>query len=138
MGFFDKIKEIFKKSEAKPKKSKDLPGYISIFSMERKFEEEDLIGAAKDLKLLLEAYGRRKRKNHRYKGREFIYFVLGSKHKDLKNTGYTHWQHLDQYIKLNTSKVYPYHKNNIRNAMTFFEKEVRGLSEIKIPVDLNN
>jgi hypothetical protein len=134
MAFIDKIKGFFKKSGSKSSKAKETPNYISIMSMETKFENDDLIGAAKDLKSLLEAYGRRKRKNHRYKGREFIYFVLSNKHKDLKNIGYTHWQHLDQYIKLNTTKVYPYHKKNIRNAMSFFEKEVKGLSEIKIPV----
>jgi len=100
--------------------------------MEKKFEDEDYIGAAKELKSLLEAFGRRKRKNHRYKGREFIYFILSNKHKDLKNTGYDHWQNLNHFIKLNHTKVYPFHKNNLRKAMTFFEKEIKGLSDIKI------
>ena len=128
MTFFNKIKNLFKKSN----RVKETPDYISVTSMNMKFEKEDLMGAAKDLKNLLEAYGRRKRKNHRYKGREFIYFILSNKHKDLKNTGYTHWQNLNQFIKLNHTTVYPYHKENLRKAITFFEKEIKGLSEIKL------
>ncbi|MDT8336349.1 MAG: hypothetical protein RQ856_00825 [Candidatus Izemoplasmatales bacterium] len=130
MTFINKIKEFFNKP--KSTKNDEIPNYVSLTSMEMKYEKEDYLGAAKDLKLLLEAYGRRKRKNHRYKGREFIHFILSNKHKDLKTTGYTHWQNLNQFIKLNHTTVYPYHKNNLRNAMSFFKKEIKGLSEIKI------
>jgi hypothetical protein len=130
MSFFDKIKDIFKSK----KEDKEPLNVISLMSMETKFENEDLTGAAKDLKNLLEAYGRRKRKNHRLKGREFIYFILSHKHKELKNVGYTHWQNINDYIKLNHTKIYPYHKENIRKAMTFFEKEIKGLRDIKIIV----
>lgn len=133
MAFLDKVKSfaksIFKKNEG----VSNIPDMISIGSMEAKYNIEDYMGAAKDLKLLLERYGRRKRKNHRYKGREFIYFILSNKHKDLKNTGYMHWENLDKFMKLNQTKVYPYHKKNLRNAMSFFEKEIKSLSEIKIP-----
>ncbi len=100
--------------------------------MEAKFEEEDLVEAAKDLKNLLEAYGFRKKKNHRYKGRTFIHFILSNKHKDLKNTGYKHWQNLNQIIILNQTKVYPYHKQNLRKAMDFFKKEIKSISQIDI------
>ena len=131
MTFIDKIKNFFK-GKPKSDRIKETPNHISILTMEKKFEDEDYIGAAKELKSLLEAFGRRKRKNHRYKGREFIYFILSNKHKDLKNTGYDHWQNLNHFIKLNHTKVYPFHKNNLRKAMTFFEKEIKGLSDIKI------
>ncbi|MBN2504235.1 MAG: hypothetical protein JXB20_02705 [Bacilli bacterium] len=133
MGFLDKIKNVFKKSN-KPGTSPEIPNIISVNVMEMKFENGDYNGAARDLKTLLEAYGRRKSKNHKYKGRTFIHFILSHKHKDLKNTGYTHWQNLTEFIRLNQEKVYPYHKNNLRNAMTFFEKEIKGLYDIKIPV----
>lgn len=105
---------------------------ISVSSMEAKYDEEDYMGAAKELILLLEQYGRRKNKNHRNKGRDFAHFILGSKHKDLKNIGYTHWQNLNKFIELNQVKVYPYHKTNLRNAMDFFKKQIKGLNEIKI------
>jgi len=132
MGFIEKVKEKSKSLFAKKETERIDLDVTSIPSMEKKFQNEDYMGAAKDLKNLLEVYGRRKRKNHRYKGREFIYFLLSHKHKDLKTTGYTHWKNLDQFIILNQTKVYPYHKNNLRNAMDFFEKEIKGLHEIKI------
>ena len=100
--------------------------------MEKKYELEDLVGSAKDLKSLLEINGRRKKQNHRYKGREFISFILSNKHKDLKNKGYTHWQNINQIIQLNHTKVYPYHKGNLRNAMDFFEKEIKGIYAIDV------
>jgi len=133
MGFMSKLKDFFTRKESKSEKVKEAPNYISIPSMELKYENEDYIGAARELKSLLEVYGRRKRKNHRYKGRVFISFILSNKHQDLKTIGYTHWENLVDFIKLNHTKVYPYHKNNLRNAMTFFEKEVKGLYDIKIP-----
>ncbi|MGD9964417.1 MAG: hypothetical protein AB7E16_02875 [Candidatus Izemoplasmatales bacterium] len=128
MKFLDKIKDFFSKKEQEDTKV----DIISLVSMEEKYQAEDYMGAAKDLKAILERYGRRKRKNHRYKGREFIYFILSNKHKDLKNTGYIHWENLNNFFKLNKTKVYPYHKQNLRNAMDFFEKEIKGLREIKI------
>jgi len=133
MSFINKIKEFFLGLKATKTQKSETPNYISINSMEMKYDNGDFMEAAKELKSLLEIYGRRKRKNHRYKGREFIYFILSNKHKDLKTIGYTHWQNLTQFIKLNQVKVYPYHQKNLREAMTFFEKEIKGLSEIKIP-----
>jgi len=128
MSFLEKLKSFFKVE----KKEAEQVDVISIQSMEAKYENEAYMDAAKDLKALLERYGRRKRKNHRYKGREFIYFILSHKHKDLKNIGYSHWQNLNRFMKMNKSKVYPYHKKNLRQAMDFFEKEIKGLNEIKI------
>ena len=132
MSFIEKIKDFSKSIFKKKEVNKDELNFISVESMEVKYENEDYMGAAKDLKLLLERYGRRKRKNHRYKGREFIYFILSNKHKDLKNIGYMHWDNLDKFFKLNQNKVYPYHKKNLRKAIDFFEKEIKSLKEIKI------
>lgn len=134
MELFKKIKNYFSGLKSSNKKSNEALNFISIESMEAKYTNGDLMGAAKDLKSLLEAYGKRKSKNHHYKGRVFISFLLSNKHQDLKNTGYNHWENLTEYIRLNHSKVYPYHQKNIREAMTFFEKEIKGLAEIKIPV----
>lgn len=134
MTIIEKIKGWFKNNKTDAPKTNEAQNFISIVSMDTKFKSEDYMGAAKDLKSLLEAYGRRKRKNHRYKGREFIHFILSSKHKDLKNIGYTHWQNLNQFMKLNQVKVYPYHQNNLKEAIAFFQKEIKGLAEIKIPV----
>lgn len=108
---------------------------VSVTSMEAKFEADDLVGASKDLKHLLEYYGRSKKHNHRYKGRSFIYFILSNKHKNLKNAGYIHWQNINQIIQLNHSKVYPYHKKNLRNAMDFYEKEVKSINNMNISID---
>lgn len=129
MSFIESLKNIFKRNEFAPSlKDSNL---ISLESMEKHYEEEEYMEAAQELKILLERYGKRKRKNHRYKGREFIYFVLSNKHKNLKNAGYMHWKNLNKFMQLNKDKVYPYHKNNLRNAMDFFEKEVKSLREIK-------
>ena len=81
MAFLDTIKGWFAK-KPKDQNNKDSDFYrVSVSTMEKKYEEEDLVGAAKDLKILLEKYGKGKKKNHRYKGREFIYFILSNKHK---------------------------------------------------------
>ena len=128
MKLVERVKSFFERN----KEEKEKVNYISLVSMEEKFQKEDYMGAANELKTLLEKYGRRKSKNHRYKGREFIYFILSNKHKDLKNTGYTHWENINDFIKLNQTKVYPYHVTNLRNAMDFFEKEVKSLRDIKI------
>lgn len=108
---------------------------VSVYSMEKKFEDENLVEAAKDLKLLLEYYAHKKKKNHRYKGRNFIYFILSNKHKNLKNSGYVHWQNINSIIQLNHKKVYPYHQTNLRNAMDFFKKEVKSINTLRINVD---
>ena len=135
MALLSKIKELTK---SKPKKNKEVDidtNRVSVVTMEAKFESEDLVGAARDLKSLLEIYGTRKKKNHRYKGREFIHFLLSSKHKDLKSTGYKHWQNINQIIVLNHKTVYPFHKQNLRDAMTFFEKEIKGINTIDVYVE---
>lgn len=105
---------------------------ISVDTMEAKYEADDLVGASKDLKHLLEYYGQRKKSNHRYKGRNFIHFILSNKHKNLKNTGYEHWQNINQIIQLNHKKVYPYHKSNLRKAMDFFKSEVKTINSTVI------
>jgi hypothetical protein len=130
MAFFDSIKNWFQKDPDKKKDVELEPNRVSIFTMETKYDSDDLVGAAKDLKVLLELYGASKKQNHRYKGREFIYFILSSKHKDLKTIGYTHWKNINQIITLNHKKAYPYHKINLRNAMDFFKKEIRSLNNI--------
>ncbi len=133
MALLEKIKGLFKPNPKKAIRKEDkVLSKVSVSSMEKKFENEDLVGAAKDLKILLEYFGDQKKANHRYKGREFISFILSNKHKDLKNTGYMHWQNLNKIIQLNQKKVYPYHKNNLRNAMTFFEEEIRGIHSFNI------
>jgi len=135
MAFLSTIKNLFKKQEPKPvkeKRDKKEVNRVSVLTMEKKYETEDLVSAAKELKILLEFFGQRKKQNHKYKGREFISFILSNKHKDLKNTGYMHWQNLNQVIQLNQAKVYPYHKNNLRNAMTFFETEIKGIYSFDI------
>jgi hypothetical protein len=129
MSFIESLKNLFKRNEAS-ESLKD-SNLVSLESMEKHYEEEAYMEAAQELKILLERYGKRKRKNHRYKGREFIYFILSNKHKNLKNAGYMHWKNLHKFMQLNKEKVYPYHKNNLRNAMDFFEKEVKSLREIK-------
>ena len=132
MAFTSKIKEWFKKKTTRTVDINEESHRVSVSIMEKRFEVEDLVGTAKDLKNLLEIYGRSKKKTHRYKGREFIYFILSNKHKDLKNIGYKHWQNLNQIIQLNHTKVYPYHKKNLRNTMSFFEKEIKGISAIDL------
>jgi len=132
MAFLENLKNLFAKKEPEPKKEKKEIIKVSLISMEKKFENEDLVGAARDLKILLEYFGEQKKQNHRYKGREFISFILSNKHKDLKNIGYTHWQNINQIIQLNQKKVYPYHKNNLRSAITFFETEIKGINNFNI------
>lgn len=134
MTFFEKLKGLFQSKEPKAKKTTEKASEkterITVITMEKKYEEDDLVGAAKDLKALLEYYGTRKKKNHRYKGREFIHFLLSNKHKDLKNIGYEHWQNINRIIQQNQDKVYPYHKNNLRKAMDFYESEIRDLKNM--------
>jgi len=135
MALLDTIKGWFSKGPKDATKKGIDERRVSVSTMEHKFEEEDLVGAAKDLKTLLEAYGEGKKKNHRNKGREFIYFILSNKHKDLKSTGYLHWKNVMQIINLNQKKVYPYHKNNLRNAIDFFRKEVKSINGFDLYLD---
>ena len=129
MALFDNIKKLFQK---KPSKVVDTTVFhiISLEEIKKKYEADDVNGAAKDLKMLLERYGKRKNRNHKFKGREFVDFVLGSKHKDLKNVGYTHWQNIGQIIEANHSKVYPYYKQKLKDAIDFYSKEIRDLNTI--------
>ena len=77
---------------------------VNVTLMEKKFEADDLVGSAIILKHLLEIFGEQKKQNHRLKGREFIQFILSSKHKDLKAIGYTHWENINKIIHLNKYK----------------------------------
>jgi hypothetical protein len=132
MPILEKIKDFSKSLFTSNNQQNEDYDIISVDSIQRKYEEEDYQGAARDLKTLLETYGRRKRKNHRYKGREFIYFILSNKHKDLKNTGYNHWENLNHFFKSTQNKVYPYHQKNLKKAIDFFTGEIKGLYEIKL------
>lgn len=135
MALLDTIKGWFSKGPKDGSKKEIDERRVSVSTMEHKFEEDDLVGAAKDLKTLLETYGEGKKKNHRNKGREFIYFILSNKHKDLKSTGYLHWKNVMQIINLNQKKVYPYHKNNLRNAIDFFRTEVKSINGFDLYLD---
>ena len=104
---------------------------VSFPIIEHAYDAGDYVEAAIMMKVLMEYYGERKRKNHKQKGREFVYFILGSKHKDLKNVGYTHWVNMNKIIKSKKTAVYPYHKQNLRNAIDFFKKEMRSLNTLK-------
>ena len=134
MSIFDKLKQ---RAENKKDERKNLAlesAICSVISMEAKYDNDDLVGAAKDLKHLLEYYGTRKKQNHRYKGRAFIHFVLSNKHKDLKNTGYMHWENINRIIQLNQTKVYPYNKENLKKAIDFFKQEVKSINSYSIKV----
>jgi hypothetical protein len=133
-NIFDSFKKVFKGKDKKEKKEQDGTHRINVSIMEKRYEEDDLVEAAYILQNLLEIYGTQKRKNHRLKGREFIHFILSSKHKDLKNVGYTHWQNINKIIHLNQEKPYPYHKQNLRKAMDFFEKELKSINAIDMVI----
>jgi len=107
---------------------------VNVTLMEKKYEADDLVGSAIILKHLLEIFGEQKKQNHRQKGREFIHFILSNKHKDLKTVGYTHWQNINKIIHLNQTKPYPYHKENLRKAIDFFKKELKGLNAIDMEI----
>lgn len=126
---FESFKGIFK---GKPVTINDEEGIqrINVKVMEKLYEQDELTECAIMLKQLLEIYGNLKKKNHREKGREFVHFILSRKHKDLKNIGYTHWQNINKIIHLNQPGAYPYHKKNLRNAMDFYVKELKGIKVI--------
>jgi hypothetical protein len=130
---FDKIKKSVKKDTILDPHSDDELKRISVPSMEQRYQAGDIVGAALVLRTLLEAYGQGKKKNHRLKGREFIHFILSNKHKELKNLGYTHWKNINKVIHLNHTTTYPYHQENVRKAMDFFVKEIKGIRSIDIP-----
>lgn len=127
---FEKIKQSLQKETVLDPHSEEELKRISVPTMEARYEAGDIVGAAVVLRSLLESYGQGKKKNHRQKGREFIQFILSNKHKDLKNLGYTHWKNINKIIHLNQTTVYPYHKQNLRKAMDFFEKEIKGIRAI--------
>lgn len=61
-----------------------------------------------------------------------MYFVLSNKHKNLKNVGHTHWVNINKIIQSRKQAVYPYHKQNLRNAIDFFKKEIKSLNTLKV------
>ena len=130
--FLDSIKNIFVGKKMPQEQLKEGMKNISVAAMEHRYEMDDLVGAAAILRNLLELYGEGKRKNHRTKGREFIHFILSSKHKDLKSQGYEHWQNINKIIHLNKTTVYPYHKQNLRKAMDFYKKEIKAINSIDV------
>jgi hypothetical protein len=129
------IMSLFKKKEAVSKELKENEIRVNLSILEELYEKEELVECAVVLKHILEIYGVQKKKNHRYKGREFVHFILGSKHKDLKNIGYNHWENINKVIRLNHSKVYPYHKENLRKAIDFFRAELKGLKAIDMVIE---
>jgi len=130
----ESFKKIFKGKASNEKGTEESLLRVNVKTMEKKYEENDFTGAAIVLRNLLEIYGTQKKKNHRLKGREFIEFILSNKHKDLKAIGYTHWQNIVKLIHLDHEKPYPYHKQNLRNAMDFFEKELKSIRSIDMVI----
>ena len=104
---------------------------VSYSIIENTFEKGEFLESAVMLSALLEFYGEKKKKDHRYKGREFIHFILSAKHKDLKNVGYTHWVNIGKIIHSSKKAVYPYHQENLKHALEFFKKEIKSLNNIK-------
>jgi hypothetical protein len=132
-GFFGSITKMFGSKDVKQEVEENLKR-VNVSIMKARFDAGDLVGAAVILRNLLEIYGEKKKKNHRQKGREFIYFILSHKHKDLKNIGYTHWQNINKIIHLNQTQVYPYHKQNLEKAMAFFTAEIKGINAIDVEI----
>jgi hypothetical protein len=128
------LKNIFKKKTEIVETSKKV-NRANTDEMEKSYNNDDFVHSALILKILLEVYGERKKKNHRQKGREFIQFILSNKHKDLKTIGYTHWQNINKIIQTKHTKVYPYHKKNLRNAIDFFTKEVKSINSINVDIN---
>lgn len=126
MAFFGKLKK-----QEKPSESDHNVKKVSMTDLEHAYEEDQFVEAASMLHTLLEYYGERKKKNHKFHGREFIHFILSNKHKDLKNVGYTHWVNINKIILHKSKAVYPYHKENLRKAIDFFKKEIKSLNTMK-------
>lgn len=129
-NIFDSFKNMFKGKNAAEESNEADYVRVNVTTMEEKYQEDDLVGAASILVHILEVYGEKKSKNHRLKGREFIHLILSRKHKDLKTIGYTHWENINKVIHLNQAKPYPYHKKNLRKAMDFYVKEIKGIKII--------
>jgi hypothetical protein len=130
----ESFKKMFKRKTEVSKKENEGTLRVNVSEMEKCYKEDDLVKSSIILKHLLEIYGEQKRKNNRFKGREFVHFILSSKHKELKNLGYTHWQNINKIIHLNQTTPYPYHKNNLRKAIDFFEKELKGIKAINMVI----
>lgn len=129
-NIFDSFKNIFKGKDKEEKELNENELRVNVSIMEKKYDDDELVEASIILKHLLEIYGTKKKKNHRLKGREFIHFILSSKHKNLKTEGYTHWEHINKIIHLNQKTIYPYHKQNLREAIDFYKKEIKGIKVI--------
>jgi len=132
--FINSLKKMFKRSPVHKEETTEGTLRVNVRMMEKCFKEDDLVGCSIILKHLLEIYGTQKKKNHRLKGREFVHFILSSKHKDLKNLGYSYWQKINNIIYLNQSETYPYHKQNLRKAMDFFKKELKSIGAINMEI----
>jgi len=130
MSLFSKLKNQ-KSEETIENKEVDNVQRVSMSIIEQAYDSEKFVDAAIMLKVLIEYYGEHKKNNHRYKGREFMFFIMSNKHKDLKNVGYSHWVNLGKLIQSKNKAVYPYHKQNLRNAIDFFKKEIKSLSNMK-------
>lgn len=128
LPFFGKNKDVIKEASNEQENNIQLVSYSVI---ESAFEKGEFLESALMLNTLLEFYGEKKKKDHRYKGREFIHFILSAKHKDLKNIGYTHWVNIGKIIHSSKKSVYPYHQENLKNAIEFFKKEIKSLSNLK-------
>ena len=133
-NIFESFKNLFKREQSDSDQLEEGLHKVNLMELENHFESDDLVGCAIILKKLLEIYGEQKKKNHRQKGREFVHFILNSKHKDLKTVGYTHWQNINKIIHLNQAHPYPYHKKNLRKAIDFFKKEVKSLKAIDMVI----
>ncbi len=129
-NIFSSLKQMFKVNPDRNEEIEEGTLHVNVSIMEKKYDADELVEASIILRHLLEIYGTQKKKNNRLKGREFIHFILSSKHKDLKNDGYSHWQNINKIIHLNQANPYPYHKDNLRKAMNFYEKELKGIKVI--------
>lgn len=132
MSLMKKLKKSSKKESNDQKETTKNIKDVSMPIIEHAYGAGDYVEAAIMLKELLEHYGERKKKNHRTKGREFMYFILSNKHKNLKNVGHTHWVNINKIIQSRKHAGYPYHKQNLRNAIDFFKKEIKSLNTLKV------
>lgn len=134
-NIFDSIKNVFKGKDKVERTPQEGLHVINVRELERLYEADNLTAAAAMLIDLLEVYGNRKKKNNRLKGREFIHMILSHKHKDLKNVGYTNWLNLTKIAHLTHNKSYPYYKENLRNAIDFFRKEISSINQLDVEIE---
>ncbi len=125
------LKKIFKKDSKTTEPTKKVKS-SNVIEMKKCYDNDDFVGSAIILKTLLEVYGIKKRKTHHYKGREFVYFILSNKHKDLKNLGYAHWQNINKIIQKKQKQSFPYHKKNMKNAIDFYTKEIKSINSLNV------